>query len=145
MDGRARAQARADDVCRPAAGRGDGTVRVFRRVAKPQSSVARLWLVKLIYIVKLLIVYLFVFIAKLGTERPAAIRLCHSSCRHDKVFMKFILFCVIYIFFYLILFYSDFRFLPLAMKCQSSFFSGPFQSDILYTLYQISKTRDFLS
>ena len=36
-----------DDVSRPAAGegRGGGTARGLRRVAEPQSNVARLWLV----------------------------------------------------------------------------------------------------
>jgi len=44
-----RRRARTDDVRRPAAcageGRGVGTARGLRRTAKPQSSVARLWLV----------------------------------------------------------------------------------------------------
>ena len=32
---------------------------------------------------------MFVFIAKLGTERSSAIWFCHSSCWHDKVFTEF--------------------------------------------------------
>jgi len=49
-DGRGcRQQARMDDVCRPAAGagegRGGGTARGLWQAAKPQSRYARLWLV----------------------------------------------------------------------------------------------------
>jgi len=44
-----RRRARTNDVRRPAAGagegRGGGTARGLRRAAKPQSSLARLWLV----------------------------------------------------------------------------------------------------